>query len=568
MSEQRYVELNARLAEPPEFDVFNSEQLGLFVVGQLAKRHGIRVTLRPSPYGGATAIALIPTTLVGVEDGFVAGLPTGMPAISSAWAAGRNEMPSEDTGVQPSVQAQLAGQSWGALPQGNGSAGANGTGSEDQFGSFGSDPSQPRDPYASRPYAGQAGAGFATNGGNGSAEAAGTGSSYGEQPFGTDPYTGQAYGWPVPPADPSFGVPGETGATPTETGLPWPYDRPAPAGKGMSQPPAAAFGSDDTAHQTGNTYRPYSAADSAFPPPGDPFSLPEAPLPPAEPSHPTTQSSYSETGSTAPQQAFGPGAAAFPPGDAPYPSAETAFPSADFPSADFPSADFPSADFPSAEPSFPATASFGSDEPATAQPDETYKGLPKRVRQANLAPQLRDRATPSSTTSAASGDNVANRSPDDIRNALSAMQRGWQQGRARGQGGPADDVTPGSDAPADGANEATRAIPLGPVSASPDESTRAGEERLVPEDEQPATRSNGNSGNGNAVNGMDSHGDADGYGYGSNAGDYGTADNYGYSDYSTESAGSTRSGDDTGRNAEKEASGSEDQSYRGGNDDL
>ena len=89
MSEQRYVELNGRLAEPPEFDVFNSEQLGLFVVGQLAKRHGIRVTLRPSPYGGTTAIALIPTSLVGVEEGFVEGLPTGMSAISSAWAAGQ-----------------------------------------------------------------------------------------------------------------------------------------------------------------------------------------------------------------------------------------------------------------------------------------------------------------------------------------------------------------------------------------------------------------------------------------------------------------------------------------------
>ena len=87
MSEQRYVELNDRLAEPPEFDLFNSEQLGLFVVGQLAKRHGIRVTLRPSPYGGTTAIALIPATLVGVEEGFAEGLPTGMTAISSAWAA-------------------------------------------------------------------------------------------------------------------------------------------------------------------------------------------------------------------------------------------------------------------------------------------------------------------------------------------------------------------------------------------------------------------------------------------------------------------------------------------------
>ena len=151
------------------------------------------------------------------------------------------------------------------------------------------------------------------------------------------------------------------------------------------------------------------------------------------------------------------------------------------------------------------------------------------MRQANLAPQLRDRATSSSTASAASGDNVANRSPDDIRNALSAMQRGWQQGRARDQGGP-DDATPGSDAPAEGVNEASRAIPLGPVSASPDEGTLAGEEGLVREAERPAARSNANSGSadsgsgsagngvdshgdsGSAANGMDSHGDTGGYG--------------------------------------------------------
>ena len=60
-----------------------------------------------------------------------------------------------------------------------------------------------------------------------------------------------------------------------------------------------------------------------------------------------------------------------------------------------------------------------------------YKGLPRRVRQANLAPQLRDASTAAgSQPEAASGDNVANRSPDDIRSALSAMQRGWQQGRS------------------------------------------------------------------------------------------------------------------------------------------
>jgi len=71
--------------------------------------------------------------------------------------------------------------------------------------------------------------------------------------------------------------------------------------------------------------------------------------------------------------------------------------------------------------------------------DESYKGLPRRVRQANLAPQLRDAAA--GAPAAGSGDQVANRSPDDIRSALSAMQRGWQQGRGGPEGGPTDDST-------------------------------------------------------------------------------------------------------------------------------
>ena len=68
MVAQRLQELNERLANPPDINPANTEQLGLFVVGQLARRHGIRVMLRPSPYGGTTVVALIPLALI-VEDG-------------------------------------------------------------------------------------------------------------------------------------------------------------------------------------------------------------------------------------------------------------------------------------------------------------------------------------------------------------------------------------------------------------------------------------------------------------------------------------------------------------------
>jgi signal transduction histidine kinase len=61
-------EINARLARPPEFDLTESDQLGLFVVGQLAGRHGIKVSLRESAFGGTTAIVLLPHSILVTPD--------------------------------------------------------------------------------------------------------------------------------------------------------------------------------------------------------------------------------------------------------------------------------------------------------------------------------------------------------------------------------------------------------------------------------------------------------------------------------------------------------------------
>src|SRR5262249_36110883 len=56
--------INEQLANPPEFDLANSDQLGLFVASQLAARHGIQVTLRMSPYRGTTAIMVLPWEII------------------------------------------------------------------------------------------------------------------------------------------------------------------------------------------------------------------------------------------------------------------------------------------------------------------------------------------------------------------------------------------------------------------------------------------------------------------------------------------------------------------------
>ncbi|MER6575895.1 nitrate- and nitrite sensing domain-containing protein [Nonomuraea sp. NPDC001023] len=57
-------ELNDRLAKMPEFDLAQSDRLGLFVVGRLAARHDIKVTLAPSPYGGLTAMVFLPSAIL------------------------------------------------------------------------------------------------------------------------------------------------------------------------------------------------------------------------------------------------------------------------------------------------------------------------------------------------------------------------------------------------------------------------------------------------------------------------------------------------------------------------
>ncbi len=71
MSETDLAAANEWLANPPEFNVLalsDNARLGMFVVARITGRHGIQVSLRPSPYGGTTAIVLIPTSLLADKD--------------------------------------------------------------------------------------------------------------------------------------------------------------------------------------------------------------------------------------------------------------------------------------------------------------------------------------------------------------------------------------------------------------------------------------------------------------------------------------------------------------------
>ena len=69
LAPERLAEENARLTRRERLDLVPSEVLGLFVVGRLARRHGIEVTLTDTPEGGVTAwVDLRPMHLLGRAD--------------------------------------------------------------------------------------------------------------------------------------------------------------------------------------------------------------------------------------------------------------------------------------------------------------------------------------------------------------------------------------------------------------------------------------------------------------------------------------------------------------------
>ncbi|MFE7431008.1 nitrate- and nitrite sensing domain-containing protein, partial [Streptomyces sp. NPDC057545] len=64
MAPDALLDANLRLAETPEFELSDTDRLGLFVVSRLAQRQNVRVSLQTSPYGGTTAVVFIPGALL------------------------------------------------------------------------------------------------------------------------------------------------------------------------------------------------------------------------------------------------------------------------------------------------------------------------------------------------------------------------------------------------------------------------------------------------------------------------------------------------------------------------
>ncbi|MFH8338181.1 nitrate- and nitrite sensing domain-containing protein [Streptomyces sp. AM6-12] len=86
LSPEDLAAINERLASPPTVDVSVSRRMGLFVVGRLSQRHGIRIQLRPSDSGGTTALVMLPVDVA--QGGKKApGKPGGPGAVGGPAAA-------------------------------------------------------------------------------------------------------------------------------------------------------------------------------------------------------------------------------------------------------------------------------------------------------------------------------------------------------------------------------------------------------------------------------------------------------------------------------------------------
>ncbi|WP_069815040.1 sensor histidine kinase [Streptomyces sp. TP-A0874] len=117
LSPEDLTAINERLASPPTVDVSVSRRMGLFVVGRLSQRHGIRIQLRPSDSGGTTALVMLP---VDVAQGGrkPAGKP-GQDGLKGQGSGAANLGPSSSTssrlsGMTP--RSQVTGDSRPALP--------------------------------------------------------------------------------------------------------------------------------------------------------------------------------------------------------------------------------------------------------------------------------------------------------------------------------------------------------------------------------------------------------------------------------------------------------------------
>jgi signal transduction histidine kinase len=350
MSPERLGEFNERLTSAPEFNPADSEQLGLFVVSQLARRHSIQVALKTSPYGGITAVVLIPAHLVVTEEAFRTGLPGAPAAIAMAPLAtsGTHRAAAELTGPAGALAPGLAElRALPGLPQAPAGIRISGPLRRSQ------------DMPPEHPGPDPAGGGLARIGTVGD------------------------------------GLAGDSQAA----------DRAQPEPEGSTK---AAFDVFMPRH------RVQGAAQPADPYAPDPYTTDPYTTDPYTTDRNATDLGGGDLGGGVREGAAG------------------AY---------------------LASPGYQGGGTPGYQGGGTPGYQGGDDGLPRRVRQASLAPQLRDNPPPRRVTVASSAPS-SGRTPEEIRQSMSALQRGWQEGREEPPAAPGASGAPGAGGP--GADEDER----------------------------------------------------------------------------------------------------------------
>ncbi|MEZ0076833.1 nitrate- and nitrite sensing domain-containing protein [Planotetraspora sp. GP83] len=400
MTGEELAQANHRLANPPVVDVSVSRRMGLFVVGRLALRHGVRVQLRQQDTGGVTAMVLLPESLLAQPGSAFSGVPgmpqpgltSPMPAMGGGSLFGAPGADAPVLGSPPAFESMPRTPVFGADAPGVGvpAGGAGGPFARGPFETFSPESmGREADPFARNPFdAGGFDRGaaqsdpFANNpfGGGGL-----------DRPFGTDPFDAN-------PFDTNPFDRGLVGEAPVDT--PWPghlpppgstsWPGPAPDGAGRSgqRPGRGPFGGD---------------VDNTGPLP----VVRSSPLEAAEeflPIFAAVESDWFKKVDI--------------PGEAAGSAAESAEPKSWSSPADV-----------------GWQAARAASEPVLG--GTTSSGLPKRVPKANLVPGSAVASAPAEPAAPPAADPPPVLSPERVRNRLAGFQQGVRQGRAvaRGEAG-------------------------------------------------------------------------------------------------------------------------------------
>ncbi|MGW7273824.1 nitrate- and nitrite sensing domain-containing protein [Streptomyces sp. NPDC054864] len=437
MAADALLDANLRLAETPEFELSDTDRLGLFVVSRLAQRQRVRVSLQPSPYGGTTAVVFIPETLLtddvpdtngigfrldrpqpkeavgrdaaGDKQAALGQVPVQLPGLPASVLDGPVELeaPVGMAGLDPFPGAlgdldDADSERGGLFRPRRRMAGAQGDEQHQQA----RDERETGEREPTRPDA-------LPSRGRGNGKGIGSGN-------GTGSGNGSGFGTPdddPAPADPVQLPRRRTPKLVSSHGRPVTHNRPRGAAEDDEAAPERPERPERREAPMG---RPQGGAvdrdrDSGRPA-AEPIDLPRRPEP---------QSAWPDL--SPPHRDVT--AAATPP-DLPRRSRRTESPRTETPRTE--------------------NARTESQAPA---PTTAPGGLPRRVRQANLAPQLKDGPDQRTERDAApAATRPEERDADEVRSRMASLQRGWQRGREENAAGEDahDGTAPGTTSEGDG----------------------------------------------------------------------------------------------------------------------